>query len=399
MQHKLKVLFDMEQLAVSGTNGTGVVRVADILFKKLCRSKNIEVYPLLTSFRGDVAFYLDTVGLSDQKSKLVYMTSLRKTCKHDNLYKTIVAKIFEAICRIKYGRRLQNFDAYISVFSPVSPVIYKSKLKTFAFVHDLIPVLFPEYCNAKFAKKYTQWMKSVKSDIVFAISNSTRNDFCAFRPDYDAGKVKVVYLGADERFKPVKNAEIRAKYNIKTAKYILAVSEISARKNFEHLLKSFAVLNAAYQVKDVSLVLVGPKRKGFNAVDDLLRDMPSCLNNIVQTGYADDADMPALYSEACAFVYPSLYEGFGLPVLEAMQCGTPVICANNSSLPEVGGSAALYVSGHDEHETASVLHKLCTDKNLCDTPSAKAIKQAKKFAWGTFAKQIEQCVITECANR
>lgn len=113
----------------------------------------------------------------------------------------------------------------------------------------------------------------------------------------------------------------------------------------------------------------------------------------MQTGFVADEDMPVLYSGAAVFVYPSLYEGFGLPVLEAMQCGTPVVCTDNSSLPEVGGEAACYISGHDVAETAVLLEQICFDESLRRRLSEKSIKQAQNFSWNKFINKVTKIIL------
>lgn len=396
-RRKLKLLFDMEQLAVSDGRGTGIARVAAALLHGLKDCAEIELFPLVTSTRGDAAAYLERAGFQDLAKKLVYMPFLRKTCKWDNWYKALVSKFLSACCRLKYGKALKTYDAYLSVFSPVSPVVYASGLKTFAFVHDLIPINHPEFCDAKFARKYRQWLEHLAADTVFVISESTKADLLSFRPDIKADKVKVVYLGADKKFAPVEDAarlaKVREKYGIRTEKYILAVSEISPRKNFEHLLEAYAAFADKLPDKKISLVLSGPVRKGFSAVADKIGCLEKYQDRIVQTGFVDDADMPALYSGAEAFVYPSLYEGFGLPVLEAMQCGAAVVCADNSSLPEVGGDAVCYINGRDVGETADALYEICSNDAFRAELKQKSVRQAQKFGWQKFNENVIKTIL------
>lgn len=395
---KVKVLFDMEQLGVDGKKGTGIVRVAHELLKGLLADKSLDVYPLVTSNRGDVEGYLDYVGLSELKSKTVYLPILRKTCKWDNVYKKTVSWVLSLIyCKV-YMRVLNDYDVYVSVFSPISPIVYASKLKTFAFVHDLIPIKFPQFCNAKFAKKYKQWIEHLKADKIFVISESTKKDLLEFRKDILSNSVEVVYLGADAKFKPIADekiiAAVRKKYGIGDKKYILTVSELSERKNFVHLLKAFAKLIKDTKDDDIYLVLLGPKRAGFKAVDEEIANL-NIKDKIIQTGFVADEDMPALYNGAEVFVYPSLYEGFGLPILEAMQCGCPVVCADNSSLPEVGGDAVLYIDGKDVAKTAEMLKKVCENKELRLQLSKKSVKQAESFSWTKFVQQITESIVKD----
>ena len=255
-------------------------------------------------------------------------------------------------------------------------------------MHDLIPIKFPELTSAKFAEKYKKWMANLRADEVFCISHSTRMDFFAERPDYDERKVKVVYLAADAKFKPTSSPDIREKYGIKTKKYFLAVSELTERKNFEHLVKAFLRFLDNSKTEDISLAIIGVKRAGYEALNRLVAEQKSYQDKIDLTGFVADEDMAALYSQAEVFIYPSLYEGFGLPVLEAMQCGTAVVCSDNSSLPEVGGEAVQYISGHDEAETARVLSELYYNDTLKEKLQIQGLERAKYFSWKRSVDEI-----------
>ena len=220
---------------------------------------------------------------------------------------------------------------------------------------------------------------------VVVIANATLKDFLRFRKDEKQKKVFKLYLGVGQNFKSIKEKEviqaIKEKYHIQTKNYFLAVSEITARKNLPHLLKSFVQFLDKTKLEDVSLVLVGPKREGYEELANQIKELSKYKEKIIQTGFVQDQDLPMLYQGATAFIYPSLYEGFGLPILEAMQSGTAVISADNTSLPEVGGDAVFYITGLNEQETAQALEKLYFDKNLNHRLRQKGLKRAQKFSW------------------
>ena len=255
-------------------------------------------------------------------------------------------------------------------------------------MHDLIPIKFPDYASVDFSPKYKKWIGNLKADKVICISASTKKDFLIERPDYDEQKVKVVYLAANKNFKPTSEPDIREKYGIKTKRYILTVSELTERKNFEHLVKAFLLFLTQTQAEDISLAIVGVKRAKYEALSKLVKEQKEHQDKIILTGFVADEDMPALYSGAELFVYPSLYEGFGLPVLEAMQCGTAVVCNNNSSLPEVGGDAVKYISGRDEAETAEALQILYQSEKLRQTLETQGIARATLFDWQKTVDEI-----------
>lgn len=400
--HCVKILFDMDQLSLFGTKGTGIVRVADTLFKNLLKHPQIDVYPLITTQEGNVYDYLQFAGLTHLASKLVFMPGLRKTFrkdKKDNLYKRLLYRFLTLFYKFKYHPKIKNFDAYFSPFSPISPIIYQSKLKTYAVLYDLIPLIHPEFGDPKFAKKYTAWINDLKADKIFAISKSTKSDFLNFRPDYKAEKIDVVYLGADNKFFPLKHPEkiaaMKQKYGITSNKYFLALSEMSKRKNFEHLLAAFQCFLEQTNAQDISLVLAGPIRGDYVKQAEEAKLRQTAINHVVHIGFVDDTDLAALYSGAEAFVYPSLYEGFGLPVLEAMQCGAPVVCANNSSLPEVGAKCVCYICGHDENETAAALTKIYEDQEFKTQLAKKSCQRAKHFNWTSFINHICTTLLEE----
>lgn len=394
---KIKLLFDVEQLCVCGMQGTGVVRVCDVLLRELLKCSDIDLYLIVTSKRGNIATYLEAKGLmSSFGNKIVYMPKLKATTKNQGLYQKLRTRILTKFYSYKYMNKLKEFDAYLSLFSPISPVIYASGLKTFMVVHDLIPIYHPDGCEPKFVRKFYDWIKRSHPSAYLCDSNHTISDLRRFKPETADIPCYTMHLGADDKFKPENNATIRAmvkeRYAIKTDKYFLAVSEITTRKNLPHLLQAFVCFLQDSGAEDVSLVLVGPTRDGYSALASAVKGLDKYQDKIVMTGYVDDNDLAPLYSGALAFIYPSLYEGFGLPVLEAMQCGTPVICANNTSLPEVGGDAVLYVSGKDKVETAQMLYKVYSDPQLTEVMKNKGLAKAKEFNWQKTAEVVIKAV-------
>lgn len=398
---KIKLLFDMEQLSVDGLKGTGVVRVCEVLLRLLSKSDEIDVYPIVTTKRGDLNNYLINRGLKERfQDKIVNMPKLKATTKNQWWYQKLRSKVLTAVYKEKYADKLRQYDAYLSLFSPISPVVYESGLKTFMVIHDLIPIMYPDGCDPKFVKKFTDWIIRSHPDAYFCVSKYTAKDLCSFKPEAKDIQINTMYLGANERFKPIddenKIRTVKDKYGIKTKKYFLAVSEITARKNLVHLLKSFVLFLRQTKAKDISLVLVGPVRKGYIDVANQVENLEQYQDKVIQTGFVDDADLAPLYSGAEAFIYPSLYEGFGLPILEAMQCGTPVILADNTSLPEVGGNAVLYISGTDENETMDKLLQIYQNDELAFDLRQKGLKRAKEFNWQKTADVVVNAVVKIC---
>jgi glycosyltransferase involved in cell wall biosynthesis len=224
-----------------------------------------------------------------------------------------------------------------------------------------------------------------RSDYVITISESTKRDVLALLKTDDE-KVFVTHLGVDPRFKPVadsrKLAEIRGKYNL-PREFVLFVGLIEPRKNLDTLLDAYLADSVSAHF---DLVLAGSLGWGFS---DLMRKINSngARGSVRMLGYVDDADLPGLYTASAAFVYPSFYEGFGLPVLEAMACGAPVITSNVSSLPEVTGDAAILINPHSVQDLAGALQRVLRDGDLRAALSERAIERAGKFTWEQTARK------------
>jgi glycosyltransferase involved in cell wall biosynthesis len=231
-------------------------------------------------------------------------------------------------------------------------------------------------------------------DWVCCISNSAKEDLLALKPHLSPHRLPVTYLGAENtQFFPVTDAvqqtAVRQRYHLPTdTPYLLSVCTHWPHKNIPFLIRNFLTLCEKKEIQpNVVLVLCGGKRKFTAEMDAILAQFPQHQHRIIVTGYVADEDLPTLYSAATAFILPSLYEGFGLPVLEAMQCGTPVLCSNTASLPEVGGDAALYASPTNDSEFQQQIVTLLNNPTLRQQLITKGFEQAQKFSWQTCAEE------------
>ena len=258
-------------------------------------------------------------------------------------------------------------------------------------VYDLIPILHPQYFE-----NYTLLNTIIdglqKDDWVIAISQKTREDLCNYRKDLDPRRVFVTPLAASDWFYPCRNAAtietVRSKYKIPKGQFILSLCTLEPRKNLAHLIRCFAQLIRQEPLPDLRLVLAGSLGWKFESIlAELTGDDETIRGRIILTGRVADEDMAALYSGAVAFAYPSLYEGFGLPPLEAMQCGTPVITSNTSSLPEVVGNAGIMVDPNDADGLCQAMLQLATKTDLHRVMAEKSLAQAKSFSWTLCAEQ------------
>jgi glycosyltransferase involved in cell wall biosynthesis len=267
------------------------------------------------------------------------------------------------------------------LFCPTNsgPITYKNKIIT---LHDAAVLSHPEW----FAKNFSIMRKTlipilVNSSLkIITVSNFSKNHICEalnLRDD----KVEVIYNGINKKkFKPMSiSNKILKKYNL-TKPYILFVGSIEPRKNLKRMINSWIKLPKIYK-KEFDLLIVGKKNWIFK--DVILKKE----NSIKELGYIQDDELIKLYSMAKVFIYPSLFEGFGLPVLEAMACGTPVITSNVSALPEVGGESVLYIDPRDEESISSKMIELLDSRSLQKDLIIRGLQRAKLFTWENTAKK------------
>jgi glycosyltransferase involved in cell wall biosynthesis len=261
------------------------------------------------------------------------------------------------------------------------------QVPTVLTVHDLIYHLFPEY-----HKPLNYWFLNramplfvQRARAVIAVSESTRRDLIrcyGVQPD----KVTVVHEAAAPHFRPASPeaiATVRARYGL-PEDFILAVGTIEPRKNLSRLLDALQRLRQ--QGDDTRLVVVGSKGWLYEGFFRHLEEL-QWGDAVLLPGYVPDADLPAVYSAAKVFVLPSLYEGFGLSVLEAMACGTAVVCSRTSSLPEVGGDAARYFDPTDVEEMAEAMGAVWHDEALRMEMGRRGLAQAARFSWARAAEE------------
>lgn len=261
-------------------------------------------------------------------------------------------------------------------------------------VHDLSFLRVPQCFVPGFSRYLTKAVTRAvgEADRILADSESTRSDLQAIlgaAPE----RVRVIYPGVETRFRPVRDPvileRVRERYGLPN-RFILGVGTLQPRKNFDGLIESFGRLAGPTQqqaVQDVHLVIAGGAGWMHEDLPQVVRRLG--LDERVRfVGFVEDADLPALYSLARVFAFPSWYEGFGLPVLEAMACGTPVIAADNSSIPEVVGGAGCLVEAGDIEALADGLERLLVDEKLRVELMSAGHAQAKGFRWERAASQL-----------
>lgn len=281
---------------------------------------------------------------------------------------------------------------YFDPFFLTLPLI--KKYPTVVTIHDLTPLIFPQHFPAGIKGKMKwqiQKMSARNVDMIITDSQASKEDIIKII-DVKASKVAVTYLAAGEEFhKRVVSSEevmeLRKKYNL-PEKFILYVGDVTWNKNLPALVK------ASLKAK-VPLVMVGKSlaQESYDKSNPWNRDLVEvqdiCKSNtlVQRLGFVSTEDLIKLYNLAAFFIMPSHYEGFGLPVIEAMQSGCPVITTRNGSLPEVAGDAALFVDGNNSEVMAEAIIKVVADEALQKELSSKGLARAKLFSWQKTATQ------------
>ena len=283
-------------------------------------------------------------------------------------------------------------DVFHSPSVPLPELTRQRKgVAKFQTVYDLVPLLFPEVATDEHLRAIRAVIAGVKEGgWALAISEATKRDLCSVG-GIDPARVFVTPLAADpERFRPCGDPEqiaaVRARYGIPEGRYALSLCTLQPRKNQDGLMCAFAQLAHEPGMADCSLVLTGGAGWKAEKIHGAIARWPALKKRVILTGFVADEDLSALYTGATVFAYPSLYEGFGLPPLEAMQCGTPVITSDTSSLPEVVGDAGLMVDPRDGDALCQALLALCTQDDLRRDLSARSLRQAAGFHWDRCAE-------------
>ena len=258
-------------------------------------------------------------------------------------------------------------------------------------VHDLSFLRYPQGAHPPLLAWLSRAVPRslARARHVLADSESTRRDLIELL-NVPAGRITVIGAGVDDHFRRIEDpgqlAAVRDRYRL-PGRFVLGLSTLEPRKNFTGLIAAFNQLAGQPPHADLHLVIAGGRGWNYAPVFQAA-DASPFRERIHFPGYIPDADLPALYSLSQVFVFPSHYEGFGIPVLEAMACGTPVVCADNSSLPEVAGDAALLVRADDTPGIAAATDRALRDAPLRDQLIRRGQAQARRFTWPDAARRL-----------
>ena len=317
---------------------------------------------------------------------------------------TFLLKYFDKIQK-KYFLKINDIDVYFSPMKAVPDFIEKNKsIKKYIILHDAIPLINDYRQNANH-KWYCNLINSINScDKYFANSLCTKQDFIEYVPKINPENITVIPLSTGREYRKVSDIhyikQVKNKYGIPLdKKYIFSLCNLDPRKNLIFSIKNFLKFVEKHNLENFIFVLGGSYFKDFeNILNENIENLGEKKDKILRIGYVDDEDMSALYSGAEMFLFPSLYEGFGIPVLEAMKCGLPVICSNTTSLPEVIGDCGITINPYSDLEMLSAMEKMYFDKDFREKCIAKGLERSKLFTWKKCVDVIKNKIIEDIVD-
>ncbi|MBI2031260.1 MAG: glycosyltransferase family 4 protein [Candidatus Levybacteria bacterium] len=291
---------------------------------------------------------------------------------------------------------LQKLDlVHYPYFEPFFLTLpFFKKFKTIVTVHDLTPLVFPNYFP-RGIKGELRWQIQKKAlnkvETIITDSESSKRDISKFA-GIDENKISVVYLAAGEEFKRIQNSEfkiqnLRKKYSLPES-FVLYVGDVTWNKNLPRLIEAIKKTNL--KIVMIGEALISKDYDIDNPWNQDLRKIQEMIRNdgrFIRLGFVDQKDLVSLYNYASVFAMPSLYEGFGLPILEAMSCGCPVVTSREGSIPEVAEDAVFYVDPYDANSIREGIEEVFSNTNLQKELSEKGSIQSKKFSWQKTAKE------------
>ena len=424
--NRINIVFDIKVLIdglFDNENRVGVYFVAWNILNFMKKNKHFCItlaYPLehkntasLNILKKDIffsCFMFVCSGAGELKSFLIEKINKHKKNKKYlkmiyNYLLLLKSKLKENIYCNKNNFKYSHI--YLSTFYAIPHVILKQKhIKCFVVLYDTIPLIFPEYfgCNTGYHRMLSMLNKNIYS---FCISQSCKDDYLKFLKDkLDENKMFVTYISTNQDYFPNYDKQelenILNKYNIEynqNVKYLFSLCSLEPRKNLLFTIECFIKFIIKHDIKDLYFYLGGGAWTSFNAtMKETMEKAGEFKNKIKLLGYVEDSDLNLLYSNSLFFTYLSEYEGFGMPPLEAMQAGTPVITSNNSSLPEVVGDAAITLTYNDEAAVIKAFEDLYFNENLRNEYIEKGLKRAKMFSWDKCVGKMADIMINKVNN-
>jgi glycosyltransferase involved in cell wall biosynthesis len=264
-----------------------------------------------------------------------------------------------------------------------APVLKKKQIVT---IHDAGVFVYPQNFSKLFSEYYRTLLPIIgkRSRRIITDSDFSKSElskYCHINPE----KLNTIYLGKEQILEIVESSEILDKYGLNNKKFVFSIGSMTPNKNFNAVVKAVRLLDGV----DFKFVAAG----GTNP--KVFSNSAELPENVIHLGYINDQELKALYQNASCFVFPSLYEGFGLPPLEAMACGCPVISSNAASLPEVCGDAVLYIDPHRPEDIAAKIKQVLSDDSLRNELKRKGLERAREFSWEKCADEFWEIIKQE----
>lgn len=261
--------------------------------------------------------------------------------------------------------------------------------KTVTTVHDLVPLLYPQWSEPNVVTTHRRKMYWVanRSSLIICVSQNTQDDLLRLFPNIKKEKTTVIYEAAEKKYHQFRHLSprlrlkkirlLKSHYDLNS--YLLAQGTREPRKNLDRLIDAFLIFKSKYPKSNLQLAIAGKYGWG--------RDIKQQHPDIKILGFVDEKDMVALHAAAFCLIYPSLYEGFGLPIIKSFKVGTPVITSNTSSLPEISQDAALLVNPKSTESIASAITKIYRSRKLCVLLKRRGFKIARRYSWIKTVRQ------------
>jgi len=364
---------------------TGIGQVTVNFLKKLIETKTKENLEFVLYLEEDI-----DLKLPSNFTKRIFLP----IWKRDDL----IRKIWWEKRLLPKKVKKDNCDILLSLYQ--SPTVLSNETIHIMLVHDVIPEIFPEYLNNSRKKKYWKLTKKaiLEADKIMAISSRTEKDLIRYL-EIEPERISINYIDVDEIYKKdvsdARSKKVLKKYGLNPG-YILGGGGLEVRKNIEGLIRAYH--NLLESNKRTRFIKEFPKMaisgKLMPGLAPLVTDAEKIVKELNLTqqvkllDFVPQEDLPALYKNALFFSYPSLYEGFGLPVLEAMNVGTPVMTSKRSSLPEVGRDTTLYCHPEDGRDVEMVFRNIILNEHLRDELRRRGKERAKNFSWGKFVEKF-----------
>jgi len=394
----MKVILDADVIAdFYKDNRTGIFRVTYEMFKALSENNSVETFYAHLSLFNYETSTRELDSFFDQNSIKIQAANHRDKRKFlplrkEKLFRKLYKKFGVSNFANTYFETFKEAQIFHSFYYPINKEIRKfPNLKNVITIHDLIPILFPDlHFTSSFIKEIIASIG--KDDYVVCVSENTKKDLLKFAPHLNSDQVFVNLLAASKSLFYVCNDVekfnvIKEKYNL-PEKYFLSVGTLEPRKNVDFVIRNFLQFIKENKIDDVSLVLVGAKGWDYDKIFEQYNNAEELKHKIIITGRVPDEELASLYSHAHSFYYMSLYEGFGLPPLEAMQCGVPTITSNTSSLPEVVGDAGITLDPQDNNALQEVMLSLYQNESLRYEYSQKGLERSRLFSWEKSAEDL-----------